>query len=149
MRWIDTFVEALVAALMAMLLVLVFCAVMFRYVLGSPLTWSEELGRFCLVWVSFLGAYLAQRRGQHVAVTFIREKLAVVCQRWISAALILLLLGFLGTLAWFGAVYAVKFMSSTTPLLHIPLGLVYAVMPASMALMFVSVLLDAVRRARQ
>ena len=146
MRWIDRGVEAVVAGLMAALLVLVFCAVIFRYLLGSPLTWSEELGRLCLVWVSFLGSYLAHRRGQHVAVTFIREKLPAICQRWISTALVLLLLAFLGVLAWFGTVYSLAFMSSTTPLLNIPVGLIYAVMPLSMALIFVSVLLDFVHK---
>jgi len=145
MRWIDRAVEAIVATLMAVLLVLVFCAVIFRYLLGSPLTWSEELGRFCLVWVSFFGAYLAQRRARHVAVTFIREKLPATWQKRISSALTLLLLAFLGVLTWFGTVYSLKFMSSTTPLLNIPVGLIYAVMPLSMALIFVSVLLDFIR----
>lgn len=146
MRCIDKSVEAVVAVFMALLLVLVCCAIIFRYLLGSPLTWSEELGRFCLVWISFLGAYLAHRRAQHVAVTFIQEKLPVICQRFLSLVLVFTLLGFLGVLTWFGTVYSLTFMSFTTPLLHIPLGLTYAVMPLSMALIFISVLLDFIQK---
>lgn len=142
MRLIDKGIEVSVALLMMVLLTLVTCAVFFRYALGDPLTWSEELGRSCLVWVSFLGAYLAQRRSQHVAVTVVREALPVRYQQSIRIALALLLLGFLGVLAWFGTVYSLKFMSSTTPLLGIPLGLIYAAMPLCMALLFISVLLD-------
>ena len=29
--------------------------VIFRYVLAAPLPWSEELARYCFVWIVFLG----------------------------------------------------------------------------------------------
>jgi TRAP-type C4-dicarboxylate transport system permease small subunit len=36
-----------------------------RYALNSSLFWSEELARFMLVWLAFLGASLAYRRRVH------------------------------------------------------------------------------------
>ena len=39
-----------------------------RYVLGSQATWSEELARFLLVWISLLGAALAYAERSHLGV---------------------------------------------------------------------------------
>lgn len=42
--------------------------VFFRYVLGSPLAWSEEAARFCMLWMTGFMAPLAYRRGGFVAI---------------------------------------------------------------------------------
>ena len=42
--------------------------VLFRYVLGSPLAWSEEAARFCMLWMTGFMAPLAYRRGGFVAI---------------------------------------------------------------------------------
>lgn len=141
MTVLDKIVEAAVAALMAALVILVFLAVVFRYGLNAPLTWSEEVGRVCLVWVSFLGAYLAHRRAEHIAVTAIVDRLPATLRRWSHLAVTLLFLAFLIVLAWYGGGYALRFMGSTTPLLDIPIGAVYLAMPVAAGLMALNILL--------
>ncbi len=42
--------------------------VFFRYVLGSPLAWSEEAARFCMLWMTGFMAPLAYRQGGFVAI---------------------------------------------------------------------------------
>ncbi len=148
MRAIDIVVEAVLAALMAALVGLVFVAVVFRYVLNDPVTWSEEVGRFCLVWTSFLGAYVAHRRAEHIAVTAIRDRMPVAWQVAIRAALALLLIAFMAVLTWYGSHYAIRFMGSQTPLLRIPVGLVYAAMPVSTALILLSLLITSISDIR-
>ena len=49
----------------------VFC----RYVLNYSLFWSEELGRLLLVWLTFIGASVAYKRGVHVGVGFVTKRL--------------------------------------------------------------------------
>lgn len=39
-----------------------------RYVLNAPVPWSEELARFALVWLTFIGAGYVMARGTHVTV---------------------------------------------------------------------------------
>ena len=72
--YIDAGLGAVVAALMATMCITVFMGVVFRYVLGDPLTWAEEVGRLCLVWVTFLGTYLAYRRTMHITIDLIRTR---------------------------------------------------------------------------
>nr|WP_239415024.1 TRAP transporter small permease [Salinicoccus roseus] len=56
--------------------------VFFRFVLDSPLVWSDELSRFLLLWMVFLGASVVSYRGAHLGVDFlydyISEKLTVI-----------------------------------------------------------------------
>ena len=140
MTVIDKAVEALVAMLMAALVVLVFLAVFFRYVLNDPLTWSEEVGRICLVWVSFLGAYLAHRRADHIAVTALLQGLPDRVRRVVRLAGTALLFGFLAVRVWYGGQYALRFIAATTPLLDIPVGAVYLAMPLSALLIALSMI---------
>lgn len=39
-----------------------------RYVLGSPISWSEEVARLGLIWLTFIAAGFVAARGQHIAV---------------------------------------------------------------------------------
>ncbi len=42
--------------------------VFFRFVLNNALSWSEEVGRYMMIWVGFFGCYLAARDDSHVGV---------------------------------------------------------------------------------
>ena len=56
------------------LLVAATLQVLSRYVLEAPLPWTEELARFLLVWVAFLGSASVARRKMHIAVEFFSNK---------------------------------------------------------------------------
>jgi TRAP-type C4-dicarboxylate transport system permease small subunit len=51
----------LISALMAAITILTLAQVFWRYVLELPLQWSEEIARYCFVWVTFLGAAALMR----------------------------------------------------------------------------------------
>ena len=51
--------------LMSVLVVDVFLGVFSRYVLHATFQWYDEVARLCFVWMVFLGAATAVRRGAH------------------------------------------------------------------------------------
>jgi TRAP-type C4-dicarboxylate transport system permease small subunit len=55
-------------ALFMVMLFTVIWGVITRYLFGDQARWTEELARFLLVWVSFLGATLAYARHQHLGI---------------------------------------------------------------------------------
>ena len=58
-----------------LLIVMVIAAtlgVIFRYVLLSPLAWSEELARFSFIWFSYLSASYVFVHGGHIAMNIIQ-----------------------------------------------------------------------------
>lgn len=52
----------------------IFVQVILRYVFDSPLTWSEELARYLMIWCAFLGWVIASRHDSHLAMTFVLDK---------------------------------------------------------------------------
>jgi TRAP-type C4-dicarboxylate transport system permease small subunit len=75
-RLIDLYCRALKVAIgicLAVMVVLVFGNVVLRYVFNSGIATSEELSRWLLVWLTFLGAIVALREHAHLGVdTLIR-----------------------------------------------------------------------------
>src|SRR5262249_16807536 len=61
-------VEALLALLLLAMVVMVFGNVVLRYAFNSGITMSEELSRFCFVWLTFIGAIVAMREGTHLGM---------------------------------------------------------------------------------
>lgn len=65
--------EAVLVALLAGMMVMVFANVVLRYGFNSGLNISEEMSRYFFVWLTFIGAILAFRDHSHVGVeTFVR-----------------------------------------------------------------------------
>ena len=46
-----------------------------RYVLGSSLSGTEELGRYCFIWMTMLGASICVSSDSHAAVTILNDHL--------------------------------------------------------------------------
>jgi TRAP-type transport system small permease protein len=57
-----------IALCLAAMVVLVFSNVVLRYVFNSGIATSEELSRWLLVWLTFLGAIIALRQHAHLGV---------------------------------------------------------------------------------
>jgi len=99
-RWIISFMEGFNLFLFVLLLLLAVTQVLFRYMLMIPLPWTEELARFTLVWVTFLGAASVTRRKLHIAVDYFIAKLPVKTSRVFSLCSYSLIVVFLSTVLW-------------------------------------------------
>ena len=60
--------KGVIALCLAVMVVLVFGNVVLRYGFNSGITISEELSRWLLVWLTFLGAIVAVREHAHLGV---------------------------------------------------------------------------------
>lgn len=71
-RWMyNNLLEWTVGALLLVIVVLAGMQVFNRYVLESPLTWTEELARLLLVWAVCLGAAAGIKKGGHLKIDFV------------------------------------------------------------------------------
>lgn len=80
-------IEAIIALLTAILSVIVLLQVVFRYVLNSPLAWTEEASRFLLIWIVLLGAAIGIKRKSHFTVDIFFKKLSPKLQQSLQLAL--------------------------------------------------------------
>ena len=99
---IDRFCLGGAVATLAAALLVVSAQVVFRYGLGNSIIWSEEFARYALIWSAFLGAAVAYRRGEHIGVTILVEKLPAWAARIIIAIMHLVTLGFASLVVWEG-----------------------------------------------
>lgn len=60
---------------------IIFFQVIMRYVFNNSLYWSEELGKFLFVWISWLGISIGQRRNEHIKITLLVDRLSYKGQK--------------------------------------------------------------------
>jgi TRAP-type C4-dicarboxylate transport system permease small subunit len=74
--------RTIIAGLMAAITILTLAQVFWRYVLELPLQWSEEVARYCFVWVTFLGAAaLMRQRDGHPVIDALHHVVGATARR--------------------------------------------------------------------
>ncbi len=92
-RWLGANLEEVVCvAMMTFMAVLGFANLLTRY-LGYALAYTEELLVMMMVWITLLGAAVGFKRGAHLGLMFIRERLPLTAQRWLEASSLCLTVG--------------------------------------------------------
>lgn len=61
----------------AIVLVVMTCQVISRYLLNAPLAWSEEFARYSFVWISYIGCAYCVGVDGHTSITALVDKLPV------------------------------------------------------------------------
>ncbi|MCL4761616.1 MAG: TRAP transporter small permease [Burkholderiales bacterium] len=140
--------DALAVVLFAAMFACVLAQVVFRYFLGSPLVWSDELARYLFVWCAFLGWVIAGRRRSHLAVTMGRERLSRRAQAALRLAGALAAAGFAAVLAFHGARIAQRNWDVETTALAVSTGVVYAIVPLAALAVGLYALSDALAALR-
>jgi TRAP-type C4-dicarboxylate transport system permease small subunit len=102
-----------------------------RYVLNYSFTWTEELATFAQAWVVMIGAGYTMRVGMHVAVDAFVARLPLPVARALSITIAGGCLWFLG-IVFYGSLSLLElgWLFETSPVLLIPMWIVYLCMPA-------------------
>lgn len=128
--WIfDKLLEILVGALIVVATGVGFAEVISRYAFGSSIGWSYEFLQITLVYMTFVGGFLATRTRSHLRVTVVVEAMPRVARFicFIVAQLGIAITTIVMTI-W-GWDYAFRFTGSTTDILRIPVVYLYIVVP--------------------
>lgn len=120
-----------VIVLVAAFTLVVSVSVLLRYGFSLGIDWSEELSRYLMIWMGFLGASLALRNGAHVGVDMVRRALPRSIRRLVILTGSATCLGFFVVVAYQG-IHLVGMVwpqpslvlpvSMSWPYLAIPLG---------------------------
>lgn len=138
LKWVAANFEEMVCAILLTILVgAISAAVFFRYILNSPLPWPEELSRFALVWLTFIGASVATKRHGHIVVDFAGLFLPNRARLWIALATDLVVIAFLILFVVYGVHVVERMWVAVSAALSIRMGYVYLCIPLGSALMIV------------
>jgi len=115
--------------MMAFMTITIIIQVFLRYIFSYSLSWSEEVARYLMIWVAFLGGSLALKKGLHIGVELLVTRLHQGLKRWVllfSQLLIFLFLVYL-TIGGIKLAWAVRDQSS--PALLFSMSLAYLSAP--------------------
>jgi TRAP-type C4-dicarboxylate transport system permease small subunit len=121
--------------LMAALVVDVFLGVWSRYVLHATFQWYDEVARLCFVWMVFLGAAVAVRRGAHFRLHLLIDRFGPRLRRVIDLVVTLLVMGFGGVLVAGGVAMYPLARRQVTDSLELSMLWFYGALPIGGALM--------------
>lgn len=105
----------------------VFC----RYVLNHSLFWSEELARYLLVWLTFLGASVAYRRSIHPGIDILHVQMPASLQKISAIFIHLISMVLFGIMVFFGIKFSFFVRLQISPALYLPKWIVFSIIPLS------------------
>ncbi|MEO9886640.1 MAG: TRAP transporter small permease [Balneola sp.] len=152
---LNRLLEITVIVIMAVLVVDVLWQIFSRFILSNPSSFTDELARFLLIWVSLLGgAYMLGKR-LHLSIDLLSHKLSEKQSLIVDCfAQIVILLFVVSVLIIGGSrlVFVTLFLEQTSAALNVPLGYVYSVLPISGSIMIlycIHFLIDNVRKIKK
>ncbi len=110
------------------------------------LPWTEELSRFCFVWLLMLGASVALANQEHFALTLVRDAVSPSVQRWMELLVYLFELVFMGFLIKYGYLMSEMVWGQISPALGLRYAYVYMSVPVGAVLMAIHILGSMVKR---
>lgn len=137
--------EYTIAGMMAAMTVIIALQVFFRYVLNDALSWTEEIGRYLMIWICFLGSAMALKYGEHISVTFIQDHLPPRLRRGVGLAIGLAVLGFFLLGTWEGLLMTLQVADQQAPATWISMAWAYACIPVGCLFMAIHTLVNVIQ----
>lgn len=125
---------------LALLIILTVAGVAFRYIIGNPFTWLEEVQLACMVWIVFAAGGAAFRTGNHVAIEMVVDMFPKKVQKiieWLISVVVVVVLAYLFKQS-LGFIQIFLKSGRSTPMLDIPYALIYGIAPVSFVVMIIS-----------
>lgn len=146
-KLIQTLLLWVIGALIFAMMGVTFSQVLARYVLANSLSWSEEVGRYIFVWITFLGMAAAFQARAHIALDFM---VALLPAKFSNKLVVFntLLVAIVGFAMLMGGLNLMKFgLNQRSAALGLPMYVVYSVIPFSGLILFYFALRQAWKHA--
>lgn len=135
-RWFDRHIEELLLTIFSSIMVaVIFLQVVMRQ-FDNSLSWSEELARYCFIWLVYLGISYGVKKQRHIKVDVVLVMLKEKGKVLLNIISNVLFIVFSIFVIYYGYDIASKLLAfgQKSPALQIPMGLVYMATPIGMGL---------------
>lgn len=137
LKWLDeNFEKVFLVLFSTIMVVVIFLQVFMRYVMQNSLPWSEELARYCAIWLVYIGISYGVKKQRHISVDIafllLKDRGKLILQIIAN----ILFLSFAIFVALYGYDTSARLLEfgQKSPANQIPMGLVYLAAPVGMAL---------------
>lgn len=114
--------EIILVSMMGLMVLITFLQIIMRFVFNNSLSWSEEFGRLLFVWLTWLGISIGQRKGEHIKIAILSDKLPFKLAQILNIIADIFVIGVSLVTLYYGA-YLTKMMLGTK---YVALGISYS-----------------------
>lgn len=133
-------IRYIVSSLFVIMVSLVFLQVVTRFVINYPISWTEEISRYLMIYIVFLGSALLVRKTAHIAVDFLLEIVNPKTKKALNLVNLIISMVFFGILLYFGTELTIVVIGQATPNLQFSMAWAYAAVPLGALLMLMNAL---------
>ena len=149
--FLDNFEEKALSIILSAMVITIFIATFFRFTKIMIIPWAEELARYLMIWLVFLGIGAGSKTKRHITLENLVNALPASAHKvffMIRTAIIVIYCGFISYVG-FSLVKSLKIMGQTTPALRGPMWFMYSAIPIGLLLMIVRTIQFAIRKYGQ
>ena len=124
---LDKIEEILCTVLACVMAVSILIQVINRNTVQLPLVWCEELARYCMVWLIFVGISAGVKKGAHIGVDALVNILPKNIRKIVNVVTNVLVTGLYGYLTLLSAeiTLGIRETGQVSPAMQIPMYLIY------------------------
>lgn len=104
LKTLDKIEDSILIAMFIAMVGVIFLQVIMRFVFNNSSSWSEELGKFLFVWLSWLGISIGHRRNEHIKITLLVDILPHKTKKIFEAISELILIVICGITLYYGII---------------------------------------------
>ena len=145
-RWLGLLTEVVAGTILAIMTVLVFLTVIYRYFLMAPISWGEEMARFLFIALAMFGAAIAVKDRSHFVITILTARFSASVRAWLDVGIALGTSALLYVVIDRGVGLALLNQNQESPALGVPMSVPYTAVPLGAMLMLVFLWLDLIIR---
>lgn len=140
-RRINWVIERACVLLLVLLILDVWLGVIVRYAIPLPITFTEELARYLMIWMALLAVSSAIVYREHIGVELVFARLPAPVRRWLAVFFDVLAFAFFAALFWYGMDFVERGFRRVTMIYEMPKGYPFLIVPLASGLACVQLLL--------
>ncbi|MFK8083790.1 MAG: TRAP transporter small permease [Granulosicoccus sp.] len=138
-------IEAFCVFLLIVLVLDVWLGILARYVIPLPLTFTEELARYLMIWMALLAVSCGVVYREHIGVEYVFSRAPVRWQRWLRVSFDVIAFAFFLALLWYGIDFVERGFRRVTMIYGMPKGYPFIGVPLAAAAACIQLILVSVR----
>ncbi|MGD8401552.1 MAG: TRAP transporter small permease [Bacillota bacterium] len=134
----DSMLQNLLGGLLLVIVGITFFQVLMRYFFKGSLAWGEEISRYIMVWMTYIGAIWLSKNGKHLNVGIkLQKKLGKKAVALIDILIDLCLMAFGLVVTYYGFLFVQSTLNyAATSITWLRMGYVFVSMPIAMFFIF-------------
>ena len=122
----------------AIMVVVTFMQIIYRFILLRPIPWAEESARYLFVWISFLEAAVAVRSKSHVGVELVVDRLPKNTKKAVLILASIICIIFCILMFYNGIIMVQRTMNQRSAAMSMPMAYAYAAIPMGFLVMVIN-----------